>query len=138
PLPKAKVCNPDARGPNLEAKQRAAFADYVHLLVDLDDPQTAFDRYVPGQYINHNPFAEQGREFSIPFLIDALKSQGVQTIRKRFFFGEGYGFTHIKVIQGNATFSVMDYFRFQGTCIVEHWDVVQEVTGNEPNPIAYF
>jgi predicted SnoaL-like aldol condensation-catalyzing enzyme len=32
----------------------------------------------------------------------------------------------------------MDLYRFQGTCIVEHWDVSQTITGNETNPIAFF
>jgi len=43
-----KVCNNKERGPDLEAKQQAALADFAHLYVDLQDVQTAFDRWVPG------------------------------------------------------------------------------------------
>lgn len=43
-----KVCNNRTRGPDLEKQQQAALADFAHLYVDLQDVQTAFDRWVPG------------------------------------------------------------------------------------------
>lgn len=46
--PEGKVCNPEARGPNLEKLQREAFADYVNLWVTNKDVLTAYNRYVPG------------------------------------------------------------------------------------------
>ena len=44
-----KVCNNRTiTGPDLEAKQQAALADFAHLYIDLHDIQTAYDRWVPG------------------------------------------------------------------------------------------
>lgn len=92
------------------------------------------------QYIQHNPFAPQGREFAIEFLSTSM-AQGIEASHITAFAGQGYGILHYEMRQlppRNATFAVVDYFRFEGTCIVEHWDVLQVVTGNEPNPIAFF
>ncbi|EAU82486.1 hypothetical protein CC1G_08237 [Coprinopsis cinerea okayama7 len=139
PWPPA-VCNPKAKGPHLEAQQKAAFVDYTYLLTVKHDILTAYNRWVPGQYINHNPFAESGREFAIAFLKPYHDDPNFITTNVTSFAGGGYGFIHLKLFfpdQPNPVVS-MDYFRFEGTCIVEHWDVGAEITGDEPNPIAYF
>lgn len=99
----------------------------------------AFDsktRY--SQYIQHNPFAEPGREFAINFLADSFANPSTTATKIKFFAGQGYGMAHFKLTLPTITFAVVDYFRFKGTCIVEHWDVLQEITGTEPNPIAFF
>ncbi|TFK21217.1 hypothetical protein FA15DRAFT_717800, partial [Coprinopsis marcescibilis] len=88
-------------------------------------------------YIQHNAIAEQGRAFAIPFL-EALFAPPTVSSYITVFSGQGYVFAHHKLALANATYAVMDYFRFQGTCLVEHWDVLQEITGDEPNPLAYF
>ncbi|EAU87870.1 hypothetical protein CC1G_01517 [Coprinopsis cinerea okayama7 len=133
------VCNPTDAGPGLQARQQAALADFAYLFFDLHDVQTAFDRWVPGQYINHNPFATQGRTDAIDILTDLFADGTVTTDVQRIFAGQGYGAVHQRMeFPGVVTFSVIDYFRFEGTCIVEHWDVAQEVTGTETNPIAFF
>jgi predicted SnoaL-like aldol condensation-catalyzing enzyme len=33
---------------------------------------------------------------------------------------------------------IVDVLRFEGTCIVEHWDLAGMKTGNETNPLALF
>ncbi|KAF5320145.1 hypothetical protein D9611_010290 [Ephemerocybe angulata] len=134
---KPKGCNPKAKGPTLEKDQQTAMADFAKLLLIDNKPIVAYDKYVPGQYIQHNPFAQSGREFALNFLTEA-RAQGWRSDKLTFFAGQGYGFTHIRAFWRNTTSSVMDYFRFEGTCIVEHWDVVQVITGNETNPIAFF
>jgi predicted SnoaL-like aldol condensation-catalyzing enzyme len=44
----------------------------------------------------------------------------------------------LKITNFTGTFSAVDYFRFRGTCVVEHWDILQQITGDETNPMAYF
>ncbi|RXW23392.1 hypothetical protein EST38_g2437 [Candolleomyces aberdarensis] len=136
---KPKVCNPNYRGSDLGQKQYEALADYADLFIKKQDVLTAFNRYIPGAYKQHNPYAEQGRDFAIQYLINGFTPRGsVQTTNLTFFAGQGYGMTHFKMKMPNITFAVIDYFKFQGTCIVEHWDVLQQITGTEPNPIAFF
>ncbi|KAJ2933196.1 hypothetical protein H1R20_g3897, partial [Candolleomyces eurysporus] len=134
-----KVCDRNAKGKDLAQKQYEALADYANLFVFKQDVQTSFDRYVPGEYKQHNPFAEQGREFAIEFLKNGFAG-GIKTSRLTIFSGQGYGIMHYKAqfLSDNVTMAVVDYFKFKGTCIVEHWDVLQEITGTEPNPIAFF
>ncbi|KAF4619581.1 hypothetical protein D9613_004827 [Agrocybe pediades] len=134
-----KVCNNKERGPDLQAKQQAALEDFAHLYVDLQDVQTAFDRWVPGQYIQHNPNAAQGRDAAIAILTAGFADPQVTSTNKTAFAGQGFGAVHFKLtLNPSTSFAVVDMFRFQGTCIVEHWDVLQQIFGNETNPIAFF
>ncbi|KJA14154.1 hypothetical protein HYPSUDRAFT_150744 [Hypholoma sublateritium FD-334 SS-4] len=133
------VCNNRTTGPNLEVKQQAALADFAHLYIDLHDIQTAYDRWVPGEYIQHNPNAPQGREAAIQILSAGFANPEVTSTNATVFGGQGFGAIHFKLtVSPTTSFAVVDYFRFQGTCIVEHWDVLQQIFGNETNPIAFF
>ncbi|RXW23399.1 hypothetical protein EST38_g2438 [Candolleomyces aberdarensis] len=132
-----KVCDPKYNKADLAQKQYEAVADFADLFVNKQDVLTAFNRWVPGEYKQHNPFSAQGREAAIKFLSDSFKS-GTKTSKLTFFAGQGYGMQHFKMSSGNTTFAVVDYFKFRGTCIVEHWDVLQTITGTELNPIAFF
>ncbi|EAU82488.1 hypothetical protein CC1G_08239 [Coprinopsis cinerea okayama7 len=135
-----KVCDYTAKGPHLEAKQQAALADFARLYVVANDINTAFNRWIPGKYIQHNPNTGQGRQPAIDYLNGVYADGTVTNTHLTFFGGQGYGAIHFKSTRpkANVTYAILDYFRFEGTCIVEHWDVVQEITGKEPNPIAYF
>ncbi|PKK44878.1 hypothetical protein CI102_9480 [Trichoderma harzianum] len=42
------------------------------------------------------------------------------------------------VMENGTTAAFVDFWRFQGTCIVEHWDVIEFVTGDSPNPSPLF
>lgn len=39
---------------------------------------------------------------------------------------------------GGEPAAVVDVVRFEGTCIMEHWDVIQERPGNATNSNALF
>ncbi|UQC88297.1 uncharacterized protein CLUP02_13820 [Colletotrichum lupini] len=41
-------------------------------------------------------------------------------------------------IPGLPLTAVVDIFRFQGSCIVEHWDVATAMPPNATNPLALF
>ncbi|KAF6764240.1 hypothetical protein DFP72DRAFT_871237 [Ephemerocybe angulata] len=122
--------------------QSIAIKNYAYLLLVKKDVHAAFDAFVPGPvYIQHNPNVVSGRE---P-IIEALAG-GLWTVPDLVFdhvmawAGEGYGLVHYRAWarEGAVHLSVMDRVRFQGTCIVEHWDLMQSITGKEPNPEAWF
>lgn len=153
------VCDYKAKG-DLAQLQYEALVGFADLLIVKRDVLAAFDRYIPGwvmvnrnkhfkrrtnwydyhrEYKQHNPFAEQGRDFAVQVLSKGL-AEGNTLRNLTFFSGQGYGMMHYRVdvpLTGKA-FAIADHFKFRGNCIVEHWDVLQEITGNEPNPIAYF
>lgn len=57
-------------------------------------------------------------------------------------FDNGLGITHSRVEGGNGTKAWVraraDFYRFEGTCIVEHWDVVQGWGGSGANAHPMF
>ncbi|KAF6759382.1 hypothetical protein DFP72DRAFT_884996 [Ephemerocybe angulata] len=140
------VCDYNAPKRGLLRKREAAIADYARIILEQRDVQAAFDKYIPGEYIQHSSFfSRSGREHSIEVLIPFYTDPGLSWSNLRTFAsGDGNGVFHYKLNtnggreKGGETYAVIDIFRFKGTCIVEHWDAVQQIFGNETNPIAFF
>ncbi|KAF6759396.1 hypothetical protein DFP72DRAFT_885074 [Ephemerocybe angulata] len=139
------VCNPNAPLKGLQDAQQAAIEDYGHIILDLKDPQAAFDKYIPGGYFQHSAgIPRSGRQPTLDFLIPLFTAPGVSVYHLRVFASKGYGFLHYQLDlrggreAGGTSLAVIDIFKFQGTCIVEHWDALQQITGTEVNPNAYF
>lgn len=54
-------------------------------------------------------------------------------------FESPYGVVHYKFeLLGQAPAAITDIWRFEGSCIVEHWDVIQSLPTDTPNPITLF
>ncbi|KIM23467.1 hypothetical protein M408DRAFT_320746 [Serendipita vermifera MAFF 305830] len=121
-----------------EALQRAAMKDFADLFLVQKNIRKAFDDYIPGDYINHNPGAQSGRQNALNALEPFLANSNLKFTLSAVFAGEGFGYLHYKLSFSGTNMAVMDRYRFQGTCIVEHWDVSQQITGSEANPIAFF
>ena len=167
PWPPA-VCDAKESGPHLQARQQAALEDWNLLFYKNRDVLGSFNRWIPGyvfifvslslfpvlslwcsrryhdhhrQWINHSPGATaQGREDAIQRLTALFSDPSVQMIPFKWFSGQGYAFVHFRFVipSVNTTFSAWHGFRFEGLCFMEHWDGVQQITGNEVNPIAFF
>lgn len=154
-----KVCDTKESGPYLQARQQAALEDWNLLFYKNRDVLGSFNRWIPGyavislfttsiccspgsrQWINHSPGATaQGREDAIQRLTALFSDPSVEMIPFKSFSGQGYAFVHFRFLipSVNTTFSAWHGFRFEGLCFVEHWDGVQQITGNETNPIAFF
>ncbi|KAJ3537058.1 hypothetical protein NMY22_g5757 [Coprinellus aureogranulatus] len=134
------TCDPKARGAGLEAKQRSAIHDLAQIMFVQQDVRKAFNTYIPGEYINHNPSAISGREWSLEFLEQMYETPDISVSSLTALAGEGYGILHYRLMAPSAgiDWAIMDRLRFEGTCFVEHWDVVQTIFGNETNPVAFF
>ncbi|TEB27751.1 hypothetical protein FA13DRAFT_1634142 [Coprinellus micaceus] len=136
-----RVCDTRESGPYLQERQQAALEDWNLLFYKNRDILGSFNRWIPGQWINHSPGATaQGREDAIQRLTALFSDPSVQMIPFNSFSGQGYAFVHFRFLipSVNTTFSAWHGFRFEGLCFVEHWDGVQQITGNETNPIAFF
>lgn len=126
---------------------RAAMEDFAHLFYTIKDVPKAFDTYVAENYIQHNADILSGRENAIEALDPLFSSQGHVFEVKRLTVGhdqsgESMAIMHLEATttSGNATMKtdVVDMYRLQGTCVVEHWDVLQQESANASNPLAYF
>ncbi|KAF6759383.1 hypothetical protein DFP72DRAFT_134059 [Ephemerocybe angulata] len=144
--PKPKGCDPHASGKDLVKRQEAAIADYAHYMLDEKDPQTGFDLYVPEQYIQHAPsYPGDGRQVTLDYLVPFFKANEVFFSKLKTYAGSGHAFMRYQVdvppggASGlNGTFAGVNILRFQGTCFVEHWELLQQVTGKETNPHSFF
>ncbi|KAJ3540220.1 hypothetical protein NMY22_g4395 [Coprinellus aureogranulatus] len=142
PVREGDVCDPNANGQGLGLLQDAAFRDYARIFFDERNAKKAFDKYIPGEYINHVAAAPaQGREAAIAGLTALQSNPDMIWDRLTLFTGDGFGlFYYRRYISGSeeVNFAVMDKMRFKGTCLVEIWNVSQRIFGNETNPIAFF
>ncbi|KAF5332194.1 hypothetical protein D9611_008159 [Ephemerocybe angulata] len=145
PTAQLKVCDPHASGKGLNERRDAAIAGYADLILNKKDPQTAFDTYVPGDYIQHAPsYPGDGRQVTLNYLVPFFKANQVNFSKLKTYTGDGYAFMRYEVnvppgeasVDGN--FAGVNILRFQGTCFVEHWEILQKITGNETNPHAFF
>jgi predicted SnoaL-like aldol condensation-catalyzing enzyme len=108
-----------------------AFTDAVYANGNIT---AAFDEYVWVDYIQHNPNVAQGRDAAIPFLIAAVAgTKELEIVHLDFFNNTGYVHHYNFLINGGQT-KTIDVYRMNGSCIVEHWDAIANLTTGEINP----
>ncbi|KAJ3538804.1 hypothetical protein NMY22_g5016 [Coprinellus aureogranulatus] len=109
-----QVCDYKAKGPLLELKRKAAVKDFTRLYIIERKPREAFDKWIPGEYIQHNPDALSGRENAITYVEQLQATPGMIYQNITSFYGEGLG------------------------CSISGGGSPAEDLGNETNPIAFF
>ena len=127
--------------PVSEAEQRTIFNEFVQTFLVAKDANTALNEFFSEDYINHNPFVAQGRQAAIDFLVPFIASGVNFTIINSAASGDR-GIVHYRLDQPgqSAPSAVADVYRFDagGSCIREHWDVIEMRPANATNPIALF
>ena len=103
--------------------------------------QEAFMTYVAEDYIQHNPFAQDGRAAALEHLgpiFDANPQLKVDI--KRVFGDESHVAVHYHSMlkPGTLGFAAVDMFRVKDCKIVEHWDVIQSMPETSANPHPMF
>jgi predicted SnoaL-like aldol condensation-catalyzing enzyme len=118
-------------------EQRVIFDAFVEAFYVEGNVTGAFTQYVALDYIQHNPFILSGRAAAIA----ALSVPGpatTLTIVHQLYDGNIGSVHHKDVAAGSPLVAVADYYRFDGSCIMEHWDVTQSLPANATNPLALF
>jgi predicted SnoaL-like aldol condensation-catalyzing enzyme len=99
----------------------------------------AVDKYIGDNYIQHNPGVADGKEALKAALKVWFKDAPKEKIDIQHIGADGnFVYIHTRSRQGNKTISVMDIFRIDGSKIVEHWDVLQEVPAKAANDHPMF
>lgn len=114
-------------------------AMFDHALIPMDGD--AADRFIAPDYIQHNQWVDTGLEPLKAFLrkVRGENPDAVHDIKRRFADGDHViVHYHVRRWDGDTGFAVMDIFRVEGDRIVEHWDVVQDVPAESPNPHSPF
>lgn len=102
---------------------------------------SAVDRFIAEDYIQHNQSVKPGRKSLKAFLdmIRAATPQAVHDVKRAFVDGDHVTVHyHVRRTPDDLGFAVMDIFRVADGKIVEHWDVMQDVVEDSPNPNSPF
>ena len=101
----------------------------------------AVDRFIAPDYIQHSRLAAPGRDGLKAFL-DWAKSASPDAVHdiKRSLVEDDHVTVHYHVRRSpdDLGLAVIDIFRIENGLIAEHWDVLQEVSLDGPNPNPIF
>ncbi|KAH8654920.1 hypothetical protein BGZ61DRAFT_372908 [Ilyonectria robusta] len=127
----APYCPPRSVTPR---QQRAIFEEFVHKLYIKRNITQALLDHMPEDYIQHNPFVLSGRDNGIEGL-SFVSPDTVNFTIARLEMDRDIAFVHSRLdrVDLSQPTAVVDLLRFEGSCLVEHWDVLQEVPDNGIN-----
>jgi predicted SnoaL-like aldol condensation-catalyzing enzyme len=131
-------CPPRPASPEEQAK---IFSHFVDMFVNKNDFVSALEAHVADTYIQHNPGALSGREQTLGFFKNMPKGKSPTPVKNTIInqgFTNNVGFVHYKMEMPGSPRpkAVVDLFKMDGTCVMEHWDVIQERPENPKNPLA--
>lgn len=114
---------------------------FYDLMFNQGDPRTAIERYVGSEYIQHNPHVADGKQGFIDYferMANEFPNKSVEI--KRAIAENDHVVLHChQHWPGDDDYAGMDIFRFDiAGKIVEHWDVLQVVSGKSNNDNGLF
>jgi predicted SnoaL-like aldol condensation-catalyzing enzyme len=123
------------------AEQLSIFKNFVKLFYVTKDIPAAFQNHVAESYIQHNPSFKSGRQIAQDGLSKYIPPLNI-TVAK-ISLSDNTGWVLAKQMteaqEGTGQYTVVvDVFRMDGSCVVEHWDVVQAKPATASNPLAMF
>lgn len=123
--------------PATDAEKRAILDSFIDTFLVKKDPVSAMRNFVAEDYIQHNPGVLSGRQNAInAFQGLSTASFKYTVINKAYDNNVGWYHYKMEMPGGGQPYAVVDIVRFNGTCIQEHWDVVQQRPANPRNPLA--
>jgi predicted SnoaL-like aldol condensation-catalyzing enzyme len=121
-----------------EHKQRKLFHAFVDEFYYEKDVKGAYNVYVGENLIEHSPTILDGRAAGIAALTPIIAAATFDLIHVLFDCGIGSVHSKVTLPGGQPFLATADYFRYDGSCIVEHWDVSQSVPPNATSPHPLF
>ncbi|KAI0199509.1 hypothetical protein F4808DRAFT_461829 [Astrocystis sublimbata] len=112
-------------------EQRVLMGKYIDAVVTRKDIKDGFCNHVTADppYIQHDPDIQPyGKEATMEFLLGIPAYADMNLTVLRSGFDNGLGWAHIVGCEGpkpGDCVQAVDIYRFDGTCIMEHWAVIQ-------------
>ena len=122
-------------------QNKAAAQAFYDLMFNQCLPREAIEKYAGAEYIQHNPQVADGKEAFIDYFEKmATEYPGKRTHFKRAIAEGNHVVLHChQEWPGDSDYAGIDIFRFdEDGKIVEHWDVLQTVTGESKNDNGLF
>jgi predicted SnoaL-like aldol condensation-catalyzing enzyme len=124
----SSACPPHYASEIEQRQNWEAFVQQYYVEQEITEP---FDNYVWVDLIQHHPGIGQGRDAAITYL-ESVRTAGSTIQIVHTGFGNNTGWIHH---YNNGATKFVDVFRFDGSCIVEHWDVIANLTTGEIDPV---
>ncbi len=106
------------------------------------DVENAYTQYVAQDFIHHNQYFKGDRQSLMDAMIDAHRNSPNQFIEVKLVMEEGDRVATHSLVQRSdpkaLPIAVVHIFRFQGSRIVELWDLGQEILADSPNENGAF
>lgn len=118
-------------------EQAERWNTFVHEFYIAKDLKAAYGSFVAADYIQHNPDVGQGPAAAIAYLSPFWQSTEIKILH--LGFDNSIGWIHFRVDGLTPQpLAITDVYRFNESCIQEHWDVIQARPLNATNPLALF
>jgi predicted SnoaL-like aldol condensation-catalyzing enzyme len=114
---------------------------FYDLMFNQCEPRKAIEAYAGDVYIQHNPHVADGKEAFIDYFERMARDYpGKKTVFKRAIAEDNMVVLHCHQIwPGSDDYAGIDIFRFDDDGkIVEHWDVLQVISGTSQNDNGLF
>lgn len=133
-------CSPSrpVTGPEI----RSIFNEFVDQFYFKRDFAGAVAEYVAPNLIQHNPNIANGSQAELAAVTQTLANYDGPNFELAIVDEErGYGVVFNRFIGKPGTglpfAGVTDIYRFEGSCMVEHWDVIESLPPNSTNPVPF-
>lgn len=101
----------------------------------------AYQRHVADSFTHHNAYFPGDRESLLVAMEQSAASEPNKSFTVKQIIDSGdrvVVFSHLQRAQANQEYAVVHILRFEGSKIVEMWDIGQEIPKNSPNTLGMF
>jgi predicted SnoaL-like aldol condensation-catalyzing enzyme len=122
--------------PSTPQEQRQIFETFINSFYVKKNITEAFLNHVAEDYIQHNPNFQSGRQVAMDGLKNYVPTLNITVAKIGLSDNTGWVLAK-QVVAGKPSYTVVvDIFRMNGSCVVEHWDVIQARPTDAKNPLA--